>query len=409
MASSIGNSRSSSARPRIAVIGLGSRVGNLIASAAKLGFCFDVAVVVDPVPDPARVERLPQPSEGMKFFSSLDEMIAAQPVLDGLVIGSRCDLHSELACKAAVLDLPLFLEKPVGITPAELDDLKAAYKGREHRVVVSFPLRVSPLFQSVQEIVSSGRLGQINQIQAVNYVPYGGVYFADWYRDYETTGGMWMQKTTHDFDYLGLLVASEPAWVFASESRIVYGGDKRPDLRCSQCEEQTSCLESPQNLKLRGDAGGMGDGDHWCAFSSSIRHHDAASAIIGYANGLQVTYTQNFVTRRPAGRRGAVITGYNATLEFDWRSESIVVHDHQRARTDRIEVKATTGHSGGDMVLWRNFLEVVSGNSAADPDLLDGIRSADLCLRARESCITATKQLIPLASNQLDGAMAPRS
>ena len=45
------------------------------------------------------------------------------------------------------------------------------------------------------EIVDSGRLGVVNQVQAVNNVPYGGVYYArSTYRDFDVTGGMWLQK-----------------------------------------------------------------------------------------------------------------------------------------------------------------------------------------------------------------------
>lgn len=380
--------KTSGVRPRIAVVGLGSRVGNLVAHAAEKGFRFEVAAIADPAPDPSRVERLPAAAGGIRIFPSLAGLMESGLPLDGVVIGSRCDLHCELACQTAALGVPVFLEKPVGINRDQLASLRRAFAGQEHRVVVSFPLRVSPLFQSVQEVVSSGRLGTINQIQAVNYVPYGGVYFADWYRDFDVTGGMWLQKATHDFDYLNLLAASEPVGIFATESRTVFGGTRPAGLRCSECPDQVSCLESPLNLKLHGDAGGMGDGDHWCVFGEDIRHHDAATAIVTYANGLHLTYTQNFVTRRPAGRRGAVVTGYLGTLEFDWRSESLTVHDHKRSRTDRVEVRSSSGHNGGDMVLWKNFLDVLEGRSAADPDLEDGIRSAAICLSAMESCET---------------------
>lgn len=389
------------ARPQIAVVGLGSRVGNLIANAAAKGFSFEVCAVADPHPEAARIGRLPAPPAGIREFPSLEALMTSGLPMDAIVIGSRCDLHSHLACQAAALQIPVFLEKPVGIDREQLSALQAAYAGQEHRVVVSFPLRVSPLFQSVQEIVSSGRLGTINQIQAVNYVPYGGVYFADWYRDHQVTGGMWLQKATHDFDYLGLLASSEPVRIYASETRMVFGGSMPANLRCSQCPQQGTCLESPLNLKLHGDAGGMGDGDHWCVFSEDIQHHDAASAIVTYANGLNVSYTQNFITRRPAGRRGAVITGYLGTLEFDWRTESITVHDHKRSRTDHIEVKTSTGHNGGDMVLWKNFLDVIEGRCAADPDLHDGIHSAALCMSARECCETGIPQMI---SGNLRGA-----
>jgi len=77
-------------------------------------------------------------------------------------------------------------------------------------VVVSFPLRVTPLFQKVLEIVRSGRIGDINQVVAHNFVPYGGVYFGHWYRDFAASGGLFLQKATHDFDYLNLLPGGAP-------------------------------------------------------------------------------------------------------------------------------------------------------------------------------------------------------
>lgn len=49
-------------------------------------------------------------------------------------------------------------------------------------MVVSFPLRVTPLVKLAKEIVQSGKLGSIKHVQAVNNVPYGGVYYHSWYR-----------------------------------------------------------------------------------------------------------------------------------------------------------------------------------------------------------------------------------
>ena len=52
----------------------------------------------------------------------------------------------------------------------------------------------------------------MNQVQAVNYVPYGGVYYArETYRDFDVTGGMWLQKATHDFDCLNALLGTPTA------------------------------------------------------------------------------------------------------------------------------------------------------------------------------------------------------
>src|SRR5215217_7977769 len=94
--------------------------------------------------------------------------------IDGVVIGTRCDLHAPLAVKVAASGLPVFLEKPAAISTDQVRALRLAYRGREASVVVSFPLRLTPLLQKVIAIVRDGRLGTINQVQAFNYVPYGG-------------------------------------------------------------------------------------------------------------------------------------------------------------------------------------------------------------------------------------------
>src|SRR5215216_4103278 len=106
------------------------------------------------------------------------------------------------------------------------------------------------------DIIRSGRLGVINQVQSVNNVPYGGVYCGQWYLDFEKTGGLWLQKATHDFDYITQLLASHPATITAMHSRLAYGGSMPPELVCSRCDRNDTCPESPQNLALRGDDGG---------------------------------------------------------------------------------------------------------------------------------------------------------
>jgi predicted dehydrogenase len=156
--------------------------------------------------------------------------------LDALMIGTRCNIHTPMAVKAASTGLPLYLEKPVAISQEQIAALRDAYRGREKSVVVSFPMRVTPLFQAVMEVVESGRLGVVNQVQAVNYVPYGGVYYArETYRDFDVTGGMWLQKATHDFDYLNALLGV-PTAVSAVMTRKAYGGGMPHDLRCSACD-----------------------------------------------------------------------------------------------------------------------------------------------------------------------------
>lgn len=339
---------------RIAAVGLGERAAWMLALMSRAEPTFQLAAVVDP--DRAQVEqRIAQQevrsAQAIAWFDDLESFLHRGADVDALIIGTRCHLHAPLASTLASLSLALFLEKPVAISWAQLEALRQAFDGRDDRVVVSFPLRRTPLYETAQDVVRSGRLGRVNQIQAVNYVPYGNVYVDRWYRDYASTGGLWLQKATHDFDYIHALTGSVPTRVTAMNSQVVW---REP-----------------------------------------VKHQDAGSAIVQYADGSHAAYSQNFISRRAAARRGATVTGEEGTLRFDWYSKKIEVFDHQQDRTDTIEVKAEGGHDGGDQNLARNFLDVVLGRTPSLTPLSDGLMSAATCLAARDAAFEGKTQAIP--------------
>ncbi|MCC6579067.1 MAG: Gfo/Idh/MocA family oxidoreductase [Phycisphaeraceae bacterium] len=402
---------------RIGVIGMGLRVSGVAGRLYKIGCDARVTVVADPHEESARrcMKAAEIPDDGVQFVSGVDELIKRAGDLDGLMIGTRCHLHTDMAVKVAPLGLPVMLEKPVAINADQLQRLQAAYAGREQQVVVSFPLRVTPLFRTAMEIIRSGRLGTINQVQAINNVTYGGVYFGYWYRNYDQVAGLWLQKATHDFDYINQIMQAQPLSIAATVSQKIYGGDKPHDLRCSTCDEAKSCDESGEAQRHRGNDGGMspdnpsGNWDHACCYSRDIRNQDSGSALVLYDNAVHACYTQNFISRRQAGKRGAIVTGHHGSLEFDWYTDTIRVVDHFDNRVDKIEVKATGGHGGGDDILVSNFVDVARGKAESISGLRAGLLSVAMCLAAKQSCQTQTFAPIrvpgdpqcPMASREL--------
>jgi predicted dehydrogenase len=389
----------------LAVIGMGLRAAHMARLICQADSAFRVAAVADPVsPQLVRARMrdhaLPD-ADHADIVEDADALLARADDFHALLIGTPCYLHAPLALKAAATRLPLLLEKPAAISREQIEALRKAFAGREDQVVVSFPLRLTAHVRTAIEIIRSGRLGAINQVQAVNNVPYGGVYFGQWYRSYEQTGGIWLQKTTHDFDYITQLLASRPLMVTAMHSRTAYGGTMPAGLRCSGCDLTDTCPESPKNLAARGDDGGTlggaplsSDADHACCFSTDILHQDAGSAIVMYENGAHASYAQNFLSRRSAGLRGATVIGYDATLSFDWQSDLVRVIDHHRTRVDEIKVQASGFHGGGDHQLAMNFAQVVRGVERSKSPLNDGLLSAAMCLAAREAAATGVTQRI---------------
>lgn len=367
---------------RIAFIGVGVRIASIYAQLA-LWEPVKIAAICDPDPEGAaqRLKNKGASLEGTVFYGAGEQEKMLEEVKpDGVLIGTRCNLHAQMALPVLKRGIPLFLEKPVGITREELELLEEAGMGSQN-TVVSFPLRLSQLAQTAKRIVEAGTLGPISQIQAVNNVPYGRGYFKKWYRDDSITGGLFLQKATHDVDVIRYVAGFEPVTISAVKSKVIFGGDKPAGLRCGACPEKMTCPESVYTLtRLAGEP----EQPDTCSFGVDTGNEDSGTMLLLDKEGRHCVYTQNFVARKQAGRRQVRIIGLRGTLEFNFTDGSLTVYHHYENRVESHKVDMKDGHAGGDPLLARAFLDVMEGKPSASP-LSDGIISARICLRATES------------------------
>lgn len=350
-----------------------------------------VVGIVDPNEAAAR-SRLADCDKDAVFYGSLDEMVRqAEP--DALAIGTRCNLHTPYAIEAAKYELPLFLEKPVSNSMEQAVQLERAFENSKCEVVVSFPLRVSPLCELAKQYISAGAVGDPEHVAAVNYVPYGTGYWDGHYRDFEVTQGLFIQKATHDFDYLMYLMGATITRVgaMAAYGRI-FGGKRRAGLVCSECEDADTCLESPENRR-RNLSGGTRR-DHPCLFSVDCgspetgMNEDSSSALVEFASGAHGVYTQVFYSRRDAGARGATVSGYHGTVAFDWYANELKRVRHHAPFSDRVAGGEGLSHFGGDLVLAYNFIDVIKRKAKSRTPIQAGVQSVYACLAAKQSAET---------------------
>ncbi len=241
-----------------------------------------------------------------------------------------------------------------------------------------------------KQFVDADLEGNAVHVHATNYVPYGTVYWQELYRNYEITQGLFLQKATHDFDYLMFLMGSPVVRIGAMGTfQRVFGGSKPAGLHCGICDEVGTCLESPAN-RMRNCAGG-GLGNHNCLYSvdcgdpESGTNEDCSSAVFEFASGAHGVYSQVFFTRRDAGSRGAVVSGYRGTIGFDWYRNEIKRVRHHEPFTDISKASGGASHFGGDAELARDFLSVILGNGTSRTGIETGIQSVYTCLAAKES------------------------
>lgn len=364
---------------KIGVIGYGNRIKRITDLLVESGEV-ELASIMD-IDEVDIKEKLGEEKfKNVKFYTDAEEMLKNEK-LDGVCIGTRCNLHTKYALLVAKYNIPMFLEKPVCISYDELNQLKTLSHMND-KTVVSFPLRLSDLLTHVKSMVDSGKLGEITQVQAYNNVFYGRGYYHKWYRDDSLTGGLFLQKATHDLDYINYLLGDiKPVEVCAMESKQIYKGNKPAGLKCKDCDERDTCPESDINVEKLNDGMPIGE---FCCFATDVGNQDSGSVIVKYDNGLHVVYTQNFVARKGAGKRGARLIGYNATLEFDWKKPTITVYKHFENITETITFGETDGHGGGDELLRDDFISVMKGGKSHAP-LSEGILSAEMCLAAKKS------------------------
>ncbi len=384
----------------IGIVGCGLQAATIAGYLKVYGDDHQVTAVMDTNPEFAKAriaEKEVVVADKCRFFDNLGEFMNDAGKLDGIIIGTPCNLHTDIACKLEPLGVPLYLEKPVAISLKQLNQLHKTFKDSKVPVEVSLPMRVCPLTAEVKEIADSGRIGTVEQIVGHNDVTYGDVYFTTWFREFEKTGGMLMQKAVHDIDYMLYVAGSNPKEVCAMRAQRIFGGDKPFDLSCDVCGEQEKCPESPYNYfheRGKGDsveaASQFRLGKRMCRFSEGIKIDDIGECIIELENGAQLSYHQNFFVRNSSHRRGARLYGYLGTIEMEF-SGKIVVRSHRRNKVEEIQIEqGPLSHYGGDKELVYDFLKCIKTGERTRTDLIsgNGIFSTLACLLARESADT---------------------
>lgn len=316
-----------------------------------------------------------------QFFTpdKIDDFFAVET--DGVLIGTNCNTHTLYAEKVIKQGLPLFLEKPVSINEEQLSVLESLNPTAP--VTVSFPMRVAPIAVKSREIIESGFLGKIVQIQAANNVAYGRSYYKKWYRDDSVTGGLFLQKATHDLDVIRYLLGGRtPEKLVAAASKVYYKGDKPKGIKCSECPEYKTCVESPWYLENVSKEPPQPEN---CAFAVDTGNQDSGTVIMLFDDGLHAVYTQNFVVRKDSGERLFRIIGSRGMLELSYYRNEIITVDYITGEKKVIEPESGEKHYGGDDVLTKNFLDSIKNPDSYKSTLKDGIISAKLCIASQRS------------------------
>ena len=144
--------------------------------------------------------------------------------LDGIVIVSSSQEHCRMICAAAEAGCKrVFTEKPVGMSIAEIDRIKAAVEANEGMLLqVGYNRRFDGSVQAAKRKIDEGFIGTPIQVRMINRDPASMAVFIIKFSP--TSGGLVMDMLTHDYDCARWFVNSEARSVYGLGDAYVYEG-----------------------------------------------------------------------------------------------------------------------------------------------------------------------------------------
>jgi predicted dehydrogenase len=298
-------------RRRYAQVGLGSRAAMFLEAVVELfadgcelvGLCDNNDGRLRMYAEWARERG----AEAKSYTDGEFDRMIAETKPDVVVVTSKDCTHDRYICRAMELGCDVITEKPMTIDEHRCQRILDTQKETGRRCRVSFNYRYSPPRTQLKELLMSGVIGDIVSVDFhwMLDTTHGADYFRRWHRDKRNSGGLLVHKATHHFDLMNWWLSTVPEIVYATGARRFYTpqtaaryGFADPGERCLDCPEAERC---PFHLDLRAHPdlvrlylqneqydGYLRDR---CIFSDDITIEDTMHLVVGYRNGVTMSYS----------------------------------------------------------------------------------------------------------------------
>lgn len=372
----------------VALVGAGNRGQAYLAWAHANPGRARLVAVADPRAYRREVVAAGDPD--VAHYADWRDLAARGRVADMVIISTQDRDHAEPAEAFAALGYAVLLEKPIAPTEADCRRIVAAVERAGVLFGVCHVLRYTPYTDLVKEVVDSGVLGRLVDVQHLE--PVGWWHMAHSYvrgpwRREDQSAPMLLAKSCHDLDWMryvtGLRIESVSSFGSLTELRP----ENRPAgaaHRCLDCGLEPTCPYSAPRLYLgtlradgpvwpvtvltsRADEAGvveaLRDGPYgrcvWDCDNDVVDHQVVSMRLEG---GAAATFTMTAFSQQT--HRQTRIFGSHGSLEGD--GERVRVLDF---RTNTVRVleagglpgsNAADGHGGGDGGLMDAFTAAVA-------------------------------------------------
>jgi len=341
-------------------------------------------------------------------FSSYEELLAGKPLGQALFVCTQDNMHVEPAVMAIKSGYKyLMVEKPIDKNLDKCNQLAKAAKEYGAKVQVCHSLRYTPFYRKLKEVLNSGVIGKImniNHLEGVGHFHYAHSYVrGDWAK--EESSPMIMAKSCHDTDLL-LYLTGKPCEKISSFGELSYFKEENaPEGSCDRCingcKIKDTCPYSAmqyfgkyrdhlfRNYAVEKEgftdiAEAMKNGRYGrCVYrcNNDVVDHQIVSMM--FEGGI--TATLAMCAFSDVGRETRIM-GTTGEIYANMEKSLIEVTDFSTgSRTDYHISHPNTLHSGADTILVKDFISTIQNGTQTFTDIEMSIQSHAMCNAAEIS------------------------
>ena len=321
---------------------------------------------------------------------------------DCVINGTMDHQHAETSIPLLERGYDMLLEKPFAVNEEEMNRLIAAAKKHGCKVMICHVLRYTPFYRKIKDLVRSGELGDIINIQTVENVSYHHVTTSyvrgKWGNSELCHTPMLLAKCCHDLDIMmWMMDETKPVAVSSFGSKFQFKPENAPEgagTRClTDCPLADTCTYSAKRIYL--DHPNRWEFYVWqaleniksptreqreellktspygvCVYKADNDVVDHQSVLVNFENGA--TGTHNMVGGSATALRTIHITGTRGEVygEFEHNYiKKLIINSAPKKEFDFTEYDLTedeamlSGHGGGDFNLTEDFIAYQRGET----------------------------------------------
>ncbi len=413
-----------------ALLGYGDRTSRYAEYAVAHPEELKVVAVVDVLQHKVAAAKQKFNLTDRQTFDCLDAFLAADVPCDVVINGTMDQMHYQTTIPLLEKGYNVLLEKPVTASAEELLHIERLAKQNGCKVVVCHVLRYTPFYSKIKQVIDSGVLGKIVDMQLNEHVWHGHFVNAyvrgKWRSEKECGSGLLLAKCCHDTDLMCWINnATTPKKVSSFGSRNLFAPHNAPagaTEYCYTCPNQETCVfnadkferekdfipfytwaglkkpidqitEEEKKEYLKTDVYGK------CVYQTDMDIVDRQCVSVEFENG-SVGTLHVVGGASKAGRHIHIlcefgeIIGYIEenkltvrTFDRDQITHRDEVIDFDKAALKGEKDNSVAGHYGGDYFIMRDLVRYLSGEktSGATTVIEDSVNSHLVCYAAEKS------------------------